>query len=488
MSQPKVSHWPISILNGLSAMVALFLPMIMSRLISADDIGRYKVLFLYLLTMPALSLTGGIENGLYYWAGLGEDGRPQVRTGWSLTLLLSLIFMVAVIVVSPWLGQWFGWSQGESLAFVIASFTVALANFYEALLIATKRIWPGAFFSAGFDAMKTISLLSAVMYYRTAESAVWAFTVTSLIKIAVTLFFGSREGWIPLIPEFKSIKEVMKYSLPVSVSGIFDLLMNYSDRFLLSVIISPAEYAIYTFGCLSLPPLQILERSVNRVLIPKLTLSIKQHDRQSCIHLYNEAVEQIMMLYIPAVVGLIVFAEPIIRLLFTEKYIAAASFLRLYALWYLVSGWPYDVAARASGDGRWILKTNMIMGAFSLSVCALLTWWLGALGALISLIVSVTMLRFLGFRLMHKKFHWNFKELVPVKSLMLFSTFAVILGIGSFGLKGLFATEFWWLVICGGAFALVYLGVLIYFRRDLFDFHIPIKFWRRKSADTSREK
>ncbi len=487
MKREAGTHWPISILNGLSAMVALFLPMLMSRYLVADDIGRYKILFLYLMTVPALSLTGGIENGLYFWAGLGEEGKSKVRSGWSLTFAHSLIFFIIVIVTFPWLPQWFGWTMRESLAFAVASFSVALSTFYEALLIARNQIWKGAIFSSSFDTVKTMSILAAVLCFKTAESAVWAFAATSFLKIGVTLFFGAKDGWIPRWPDFSSARDVMKYSLPVSFSGIFDLLMNYSDRFLLSVIITPAQFAIYTFGCLSLPPLQIIERSVNKVLIPKLTLAIKNKDSEEACHLYREALEQIMMIYIPAVIGLFIFAEPIIHLLFTEKYIGAASFLRIYSIWYLFSAIPYDVAARASGDGKWILRTNIIMGIFSFLLCGLLTWLWGAYGALASLILSVAILRIRGLAMMLFQLSWTFKKMIPFRSLYFFLVLSLSLGIFSIAAKGMFKNDLWWFFICGGIFAIIYFMALFFIKKELFGLNKKTKNKNNNNFDDNNQ-
>jgi O-antigen/teichoic acid export membrane protein len=469
----KIGHWPISILNGMSAIVALFLPILMSRFLSPDDIGRYKILFLYLMTVPAVSLTGGIENGLYYWAGLGSDGKPLVRSGWSLTLAHSLFFALIVLLAFPWLPTWLNWTPRESLAFLFASFTVALSTFFEALLIARKKIWAGAFFSSGFDSIKTFSILGSVLYFKTAESTVWAYGIASGIKIIASILFGFKDGWIPLWPDFSSAKQVMKYSLPVSISGIFDLFMNYSDRFLLSVIITPAQFAMYTFGCLALPPLQIIERSVNKVLIPKLTMAIKNEDRALASLLYNKAIEQIMMIYIPSVVGLFVFAEPIIRLLFTDKYLEASEYLRIYAFWYLISAIPYDVGARASGNGKWILKTNAIMGVFSFTLCGIMTWLWGTHGALLALIFSAGILRLFGYTLMLKTFSWSLSKMIPQRSIFLFSILSLFLGIISYLLKSYFVKDIFWLLVCGGCFAIIYLVSLFILRRDLFGVKLP---------------
>jgi O-antigen/teichoic acid export membrane protein/peptidoglycan/xylan/chitin deacetylase (PgdA/CDA1 family) len=475
-----IGHWPISFLNGVSAIIALCLPMLMSRLLSADEIGSYKIFFLYLVTVPSIALTGGIENGLYFWGGQGESGREEVRSAWTLTLFNSLVFFLVVASLSPWLAGWMGWTSSQMGAFVFASATVALSTFYEALLIARGKIWSGAIFAAAFDLFKTGLILAFILIYKTAESALWAYTIVCAIKIAMSLILGRKSGWIPLLPTFKSAKSVMKYALPVSFSGVFDLLMNYSDRFLLSVIINPAQFAVYTFGCLALPPLQILERSVNKVLIPRLTTAIQENDKLHAAHLYREAMEQIMMIYIPAVVGLYIFAEPIITILFTQKYIQAAIFLKVYCLWYLLAGIPYDVAARASGNGQWILRTNMLVGTISLLSCVLFTWLWGAMGALASLIFVLVLQRSLGLRQMIRHLSWDLSEMLPTRSLLLFTITSLALGAGSLFATPHFESDTKAFFVCAPIFAIVYFAVLIIAKPNLFSSFPVLNKWIRK--------
>ena len=244
-----------------------------------------------------------------------------------------------------------------------------------------------------------------------------------VLKISASYYFGVKEGWIPAGLDLREAKSVRQYYMPVSASGIFDFLQNNSDRFLLSLFISPLKYASYTFGCLSIPPLQILETSVNRVMIPQLATAIERNDKIHAANIYRSGVEQVMLIFIPAFVGLVVFAEPIIRLLFTDKYIDSVPYLRIYALWILLSGIPYDVAARASGNGNWILKNNIKIGSFSLILCSILAWKFGPYGALVSMILTLLLQKALGFKLMIKSYGWSLKEMIPTKALILFFSY-----------------------------------------------------------------
>ncbi|MDO9181255.1 MAG: oligosaccharide flippase family protein [Bacteriovorax sp.] len=465
---PKIAHWPISILNGISALLGLILPMFMSRHIPSEEIGKYKIIFLYLMMVPAFSFSSGIENGLYYWSGLLHNAKEKVRAAWSMALIQSFIFFIILIIFSPLIKPLLHASWDLYISFTIASLTVVLASMYESILIARKKIWAGAIFSAIFNTINTISLLVAIIVFKSAVMIVWAYAITMLIKIGASYYLGTKDGWIPIGLDLKEAKSVRKYYFPVSTSGIFDFLMNNSDRFLLSILISPAQFASYTFGCLSIPPLQILESSVNRVLIPQLATAIEHDDKLLAAHLYRSSLEQIMFIFVPAFVGLFIFAEPIIQLLFTTKYLDSVPYLKLYALWILLSGIPYDVAARASGNGKWILKNTIRMGTFSLLLCALLAWKTGPLGALVAMIITLLVQKSYGLNLMIKNYGWSLNEMIPYKTLLLYGMLAGALGIISYFLKNMFSSNIAWFLYCSVPFAIIYLGAILVLRKDLF--------------------
>jgi hypothetical protein len=103
------SHWPISILSSASAILNMFVPLILVRILSPDDVGVFKIFFLYALMTPSISFTSGFCSGLGYWAGQGEIGRRAIRISNGFTIgagfLLSLVFLAG----APWISAWFKW-------------------------------------------------------------------------------------------------------------------------------------------------------------------------------------------------------------------------------------------------------------------------------------------------------------------------------------------------------------------------------------------
>src|SRR5262249_16641519 len=143
------------------------------------------------------------------------------------------------------------------------------------------------------------------------------------------------------------------------------------DQMVLSFRLNTAQFALYAMGCLSVPPLDIFEISVNRVLIPGLSRALSSQMYTRAADLFADSVSELYLYLLPSTVGLILFAQPIVTILFTERYASAASYLQFYALTYLFFALPFDAVARARADGGWILRTYILFSALSIGA----TWF-----------------------------------------------------------------------------------------------------------------
>jgi O-antigen/teichoic acid export membrane protein len=158
--------------------------------------------------------------------------------------------------------------------------------------------------------------------------------------------------------------------------------------------------------------------------------------------------------------GLVVFAKPIVVMLFTEAYLESVIYLQIFSLSYILLLFPHDSVARATGQTKWIMKMYLFMTPLALlgTYLAAKTW--GAVGVLSVSIGLKLIPKFLGIAFSKKMMNWNYQELIPLKHLMLFIGAAGVLSIGSLLLKSYFNREIMWFFVCGSAFGIIYLAAL----------------------------
>ena len=134
------------------------------------------------------------------------------------------------------------------------------SSFFEETAIAMGNIWTGALFSSGLDLTRTIAILVTALI--TAQPGRRFSSRTSRLPHAARpllgYVLGLRRGWVGFKWNTELFRAVWKYAFPVSVAWGFGILVNFSDQVILAKFVSPAEFAFYSIGCLTVPPLIIL--------------------------------------------------------------------------------------------------------------------------------------------------------------------------------------------------------------------------------------
>ena len=476
MSSTK-SHWPLTLLGGSVSMLNMFLPLFLVKTLAPEAMGHYKIFFLWLVIMPLFCLTTGIPNGLSYWVGHDEKKLKAFRTSWTILLLIAVTFLSASVIAYPALIKWLDWNPYYLRLFIWSAFVQILATFFEEATVSQGQIWRGALFASGFDLTRNMSMLVAVLIFRNIAAVFWANLIVVTLKVLVGFIMGYRDGFQRLEWNPQSRAAVLRYAFPASLAGALGIVTNYNDQVMLSTMISPADFALYSMGCLSLSPLMLLEQAVNRVLIPRLSKAFATGRTGEARQLLREATSELSWIFIPSTTGLIIFAEPIITLLMTKAYLPAAIFLRISALRYINLSLPFDAVARARGKSSWVLRQFVIFGVISTSLVFILTKQFGAVGAIIGAITSGYMMRFTAVASIKKTEGWALSEMMPWGDWGRYVAFALLgtgaaffikpyVNDGKGGLK--------WFLVGGTLFSIIYMaGTLGTFLRRRLDAAIP---------------
>ena len=440
------SHWPLTLLSSLSALINLALPLVLVRVLSTEHMGDYKIFFLYLGLMPWFSMSAGVNNGLYYWA-TQENTISHFKRSWNLLFVWAFFFSLASawVVRSYPLGGWFA----------AGTFLTLIASFHEDALIASGKTWRGGLFAAGFDILRSILVIGVAIGTQSLAGVIGAYLLGLLIKVFFGILFGRKLGFqkfeILALKDTQENKRILTYVLPVSLASVIAVFTHYADQLFLSHVADATYFAGYTLGCLTIPPLNSFEQAVNRILIPSL--------RKDTPHLFKDAFAELSWILIPATAGLLVFADPIVVMLFTEKYAWTSIFLRLFSFNFLILSFPYDSWARARGDSRWIFKNLLIaLGVAAVTIPYLTIRYLG-LGALAGLLLTQIALRIGGFLDIRKTTDWKIREFIPITEMAYNTTIVLILSALCFALTPLLGNGLRWFLICAPSFAILYLSI-----------------------------
>ncbi len=456
----KAGHWPVFIISMISAITNLFLPVALVRILDPVEIGIYKIFFLYAQSITFLSLTGGPLYSVYYWIGKKDQSIRYVEHAWILSFLLSVVSAIVGLAFSVPLSKVIAISETQTILLLLSAITAAPASFYGEYLIARGRRIDGSLFNSGFEILKGIIIVTLVYVTKHIDAAFWGFTVLFLIKLCLAAYLGKREQILTFKFDRNKLKEVWKYCAPISIAGVLGFFLEKVDMILLSSQLSPESFAFYSMGCLAVPPLYILEMSVQKVLVPAVSSAYHAMDKFSMVLHYRKAQSDIAYLMIPAVFGLIIFNRPIIELLFTAQYLESAIYLKIFALTYLAYIIPHDAIPRATGHTKWILKLYCILTPLSILVVYVCAGQWGAKGALISSMVFFYLPKIPGLIYSSQITGYPIYKLIAWRGLIFYTGINLALMALCYMLRPSFETEKMWFFVLSPLYALIYLGAV----------------------------
>lgn len=448
-------QWFLFLSTTLASLVNLILPLVLVRILSPQQVGEYKIFFLYLQSVPSLFFASGIMSGIPIWSTRKENGKVYLQQAFSILILIIFLFMFLGLI-SFYPLKALGITSSFAMVFLFSSMLWMLSPFFEEVLIAENRLVKASALIFISEAVRAICMVSAAIYFKNLNLVLMGFLAALVIKILLGTYWVYPLG-VMRFTWIESIKaQVLKFALPLSTATFFSFFIEKSDQIILTFFIPAKEFAAYSLACLTIPPLIMLEQSITRVLMPKLARL--QDDTNLMITEYQKAVTNIGLLVIPATIGLVTFSQPIIILLFGKTYEASHWYLKLYAISYLFFIVPHDLFHRAKDKSNWIMKTYFYISPIGLALTFMLTILFKAWGALLALLITKLIFKIVYFLDMKASFYIELNNFFPTKALAYFSLISLILMGISYGTKSFFDSDFRWMVVMGSIFLVGYLA------------------------------
>ncbi|MGE7020276.1 lipopolysaccharide biosynthesis protein [Solibacillus cecembensis] len=192
---------------------------------------------------------------------------------------------------------------------------------------------------------------------------VWALVGQQLInQLMLTLFLWYAVMWRPqLLFSIERIKILFSFGWKLMASALIDVLYSNIRNVLVGKIYSPAILGFYNRGD-QFPSLLVsnINGSIQSVMLP--TLSSYQDDKQRVKEIVRRAIVTSAFIIFPMMVGLAVIAEPLVKILLTEKWLPTVPFLQIFCLVYAL--WPIHTAnlqaINALGRSDTFLKLEIV--------------------------------------------------------------------------------------------------------------------------------
>lgn len=377
-------------LLGEGALTAAFVPTLQDELHENDRAGAFRLLS-QVASWLALVTGGLVVLGMLFFSQAHRMGRHDDK--WVLAADLTVFLF-------PYL----------ALVCMAAAFSAALNVLERFLESALSPIWLNL-------AMILCLGGAGLSFAETAEGRMaWLCTgvlIGGVLQMVVPAGVLMREGWRPrldftLTPRVKMIALLMVPGL--FGTAIYQINILVSRLLAFSLNDSAASVLFYANRLTELP-IGVFAIAVATVVYPMLAKHAAQGNQDLMAKDYQKGLRLIMIINVPAAVGLALLGEPIIRVLFERGAFTAADTQMMAPLLILFAvGMPFFSVSSLSTRAFYALKDTAtpvklagVSFLFNLGLSLALMYRIGVAGLVIASVVSIVVQTLLMQRLLTKR-------------------------------------------------------------------------------------
>lgn len=350
--------------------LAFLFGIVLARLLAPEDFG-------ILLTIQVFTGLAGFVAG----GGMGqalvrakEATQKDYDIVFTLQLGIGCLIYAGFFFAAPWFAKWYDTPLYADLLRISAlSFIFRpLVNLPASMLHRQMR----------YKAQTVVGITSLIVSSSTSILMAWlGYGVWSLIwgGIAGSIFNATVlipvARWRPGFSlEFQRGRDIARYGILVSANDIVGYLRGQASIFILSRTLGPASVGLYNKGeSLARMPYRFICTSVYQVLFR--AMAAEQDNLDRCRYLFFRSITLVAVYATPFYIGLLWLAEPLIRGIYGEKWVAAAGPLMTLAF-----AWPFWMANNLSGAVS--AAHNLLGTELKIQVASLVLTVLCVVGAL----------------------------------------------------------------------------------------------------------
>ena len=359
---------------ALSKSSTLIMMVVLARLLEPAEFG------LFAFALLVVNLFDYVKD-LGFGAAVVQSRRAWVEiapTGLLVTTVTGGFAAVVLVVAAPALAQVVDRPdlaapvRGLAAALVISALGVVPQAKLRRGLDFRGRLIP----EAGGALVKTVIAIALAL----AGQGVWSLVNAQITGVLVTTVLYWRAGGAGLRSGFdrRVFSELFRFALPVSVVTIVAYGIYNVDYLAIGARLGDEVLGLYTLAY-RVPELLVLNLCIVVSDVLFSALSRLQDDSAALVGHYRAAVAWVVALAAPIGLGLSVVADPLIRMLYGERYAEAAPMLAFISLFAVVYATSFHTGDVFKALGRPGILTALNVG--KLVVMAGPVWWAAGHGA-----------------------------------------------------------------------------------------------------------
>lgn len=337
--------------------VTLIVSIVLARILTPSDFGTVSLIMVF-TTILQVFVDSGLGTALIQKKDADDLDFSSV---FYFNFAICLILYLGMFIASPFIAKFY---KDISLTPIIRviSLTIVMSGVKG---IQQSYVSRNMLFKKFFFATLGGTLFSAVLGIGMAYAGfgVWSIVAQQLSNTAIdTLILWITVDWRPKrMFSWQRLKSLLSYGWKLLVSSLLDTIYNNLRNLIIGKIYTSSDLAYYNQGD-KFPKVIVMNinASIDSVLLP--SMSGEQENKDRVKSMTRRAIKTSTYIMAPLMMGLLFCAEPIVRLLLTDKWLPCVPYLRIFCFTYMF--WPIHTAnlnaIKAMGRSDLFLKLEII--------------------------------------------------------------------------------------------------------------------------------
>lgn len=309
------------------------------RYLKPNEYGAFSLALVIVNIISLVALVGfeeGITRQTSFLNSTKEEKELAViaTSSFFFAAFFSTLFAISLFFFSERLVSIFYKDQTVGFALRILILTLPFMNLvkcFNAYLRGLEKVYSVFTLRTVSSVVKLLILIGAIVC-QVSFSLILGLIVFSNILVFVFSYYLIKKNFSFNIVSATAVKNILKFSLPLLMSGMLGFLMSWTDTLLLGYYESTNAVAIYRVGFSLSRKVMFVFSSMTFMFFPVITRLIASREMKKVNSLYQSTTKWTFLLSFPLIFLFFVHADQIVPFLFKQQYISSAGILRIFLI------------------------------------------------------------------------------------------------------------------------------------------------------------
>ena len=309
--------------------IQFIVQIVLARLLVPEPFGSIAIVMVF-INLAQVFVQSGLNTALIQKKDADELDFSSV---FYISLFVAALLHILIYITAPFIADFYG-DPILIPVLRILGFTLFFGAFnsIQNAYIARNMVFKKLFYSSIGAIM--ISGIAGIIAAHIGLG-VWALVIQQLLSQAsTTIIMWFTVKWRPKFTfSFSRVRELFSFGWKLLASSLLNVLYMDLRTLIIGRLYPPSTLGYYNRGH-QFPKVIVsnIDGSIQSVMLP--TLSAHQDNKERVKEMMRRAIVSSSFLIFPMMTGMAVVAEPLVKIVLTDKWLPAVPFLQIYCISY----------------------------------------------------------------------------------------------------------------------------------------------------------